>query len=208
MILRLTILISLITTILVGCTSIQPLNPVEAQNQLQAIWQADKHMVWELDWPVVPLGGSVTIESWQADDRYRFEILESPAPALRGETLVFNGQTAWQYNRLTPPAEFTPATAQLSPITEALAIIEQLLAQTPQTARQETAQINFNPAHKITVTYPNGDSLALWQNTETGLLSRLVFVVNDQQGKLNIRYTEPLSKPSAKLFEVGWLLGD
>ena len=90
-------------------------------------WQARQHIIWEIDWPAIPIAGSLTVETWRADDRYRFEILEAPAAALVGEVLVFDGQVSWRYNRFDPPPSFTPTTPSLSPVSDAFAIIDRAI---------------------------------------------------------------------------------
>jgi hypothetical protein len=81
----------------------QPVSPATAQAALVEAWAADQHTVWEIDWPDAPVGGPLTVETWRAGSGYRYEILESTAPALVGEILIFDGQTAWQYNRFDDP---------------------------------------------------------------------------------------------------------
>lgn len=190
-----------------ACATPQPLNPPAAQQTLTAAWRANQHTIWEITWPAAPIvGGRLIVESWRAGRRYRHEILESPAPALIGEALVFDGQQAWRYNRLDPPAEFAPTEATLSPITDAFALIDRLLTTPPETASQQAAQVNFVSTQKIVLAYANGDTLAVWQNLESGLPERIGVFTGHQQFTLNARSAEPLLNPPDELFTVGeWL---
>ena len=172
-----------------------------------ASWQADQHTIWEITWPTVPIvRGTLVVESWRASRRYRHEILEAPAPALMGETLVFDGQQAWRYNRFDPPTQFTPTEATLAPITDAFALIDALLATPPATASRQAEQLNFVSTQKTVLAYPNGDILTLWQNLETGLPERIKIYDGQRQLTLNARSAEPLLNPPDELFMVGeWL---
>ena len=69
----------------------QPIEPETARHTAALAWQTSRHTVWELDWPNAPVGGPVTVETWQAGNRYRYEILEAAAPALVGQALAFDG---------------------------------------------------------------------------------------------------------------------
>jgi outer membrane lipoprotein-sorting protein len=198
----------IISLSLMACTVVEPLKPAQAQTIIALAWQADQHVVWALDWPAAPTGGPLTVETWQSGPAYRYEILESAAPALVGEVLVSDGQRVWRYNRLNVP-ERSPdfnldAPARLSPLTDALAQIDRLLATTPLTATQESAQTIHGPAQKITLTYTNGDSLSLWQDDQTGLPVRVMSVINGQPVTLNTREVEPLVDPPTGLFEPIW----
>lgn len=162
--------------------------------------------MWELDWPNAPVGGPLTVETWRAGSRYRFEILEAVAPALRGETLVFDGQRAWRYNRFSLPAVFSPVSPTLPPVSDAFNTVEQLLKMTPQTATQAITQINFAPAQKIELVFASGDRLAIWWSQETGLPGRLVVRVEGQEITWQARKAELLVDPPAEIFEVGdWI---
>lgn len=192
---------------LTGCRTAEALSPAEAQEILRQLWQTDRHAVWEIDWPASPVGGPLVVETWQQGDRYRYEILESTAPALAGETLVFDGQWAWPYNRFDPPPAFAPGSPALSPVTEAFALIEDLLATPAAEASRSTTRLNFQPAHLITLTYPNGDTLSMgWAETEA-LPLKVEFSRAGQTGELLAREIEPLGDPPPALFEVGdWLI--
>lgn len=187
-----------------ACAAPAPVNPAVAQQAAIAAWQANRHNVWELEWQAAPVNGPIVVESWQAGNRYRHEILEASAPALLGQTLVFDGQTAWQYNRLFPPDSFEPAPRPgLSPVTEAFALVERLIHTPAQSASQTSAQVNHRPAQQINLTYANGDTLTLWQELETGLPLKVEFVTNGQPGRLTARLAEPLATPPNALFSVG-----
>jgi hypothetical protein len=185
-----------------ACTSKQPMNSDQAQATLARAWQTDQHIVWEIDWPAAPVGGPLTVETWRADQRYRFEILESTAPALVGETLIFDGQTAWQYNRFATEPPVTLTSPQLSPVTDAFAMIDKLIATLPQTAKQEFVQTIHGPAKNITLTFVNGDRLSLWRDEETQLPIRVLFSVGAKEAKLEARSFEPLIDPPRALFEL------
>ncbi len=168
-----------------------------------AIWQTEQHITWELDWPAAPVGGPLTVETWRSGERYRFEILEAVAPALIGETLVFDGRKAWQYKRFTAEPPVTLTSPQLSPVSDAFAVIDQLLATPPQTATQEAAQTIHGPALKITLMFANGDRLLLWRDEETQLPVRVIFSVGGKEARLEARDFEPLPDPPEGLFELG-----
>lgn len=190
-------------TTITACTSTQPANLKTALAALTTAWQADQHAVWQLDWPNAPVGGPLTVETWQAGNRYRYEILEANTPALIGQTLVFNGQTGWQYNRLNPPKIFSPTEPALSPVTDAIAIINHLLDTPPQTATQEATAISSVPVQKIALTYQNGDTLTLWLDEELDLLLKIKFSAGQQQATLQARTNEKLIDPPPELFSVG-----
>ena len=190
------------------CTASQPLSPHSAQQILADSWQAGQHIIWEIDWPNVPLGGPVTVETWRADGRYRFEILEAPAAALVGEVLVFDGQDSWRYNRFNPPSAFTSTTPSLSPVSDVFAIIDRLINAPPQMATLEVAQANSSSAEKITAIFLDDDNLTVWRDVETGLPVRLVFILSGRQGILNAREFEPLVDPPKELFGVGGWIND
>jgi hypothetical protein len=200
---RFLFLTTFIIFLVTACAPAQSLSPDLARQRLLKAWQADQHIVWELDWPNAPIGGPLTVETWRAGTRYRFEILEAASPALIGEALVFDGQHAWRYNRFNPPLTFNPVSPSLSPVSDAFIIIDQLLNTSPEMAVQETAQVNFKPAQKIVVTFINGDTLALWQDTETGLPVQVIISAKGQQVALKARHSEPLPNPPDGLFSVG-----
>lgn len=190
-------------TLTVGCTAAQPLEAHSAQAQVIAAWQANQHTVWDLTWPAAPTGGPLTVELWQADGRYRYEILEATAPALIGQTLVFDGQTAYRYNRLDPPDEFVPVEPGLSPVSDACARVSGQLAQAATVATEQPAHLNGQPIRRITLTFDDGVTLGAWLDTTSGLLAQIELAGNNQQLRLHARATEPLPQPALELFSVG-----
>jgi hypothetical protein len=187
-----------------ACAAAQSLNPTLARSMVAASWQADQHMIWEIDWAAAPMGEPVVAETWRAGERYRYEILESVAPALVGEVLVSNGQQVWRYNRfaIPPPDSSSGATNSLAPLTEAFTLIDHLLVKPPQSAAIEATQLDSGPAQKISLTFANGDSLTLWRDEKTGLPAQVVFLIRGQPATLKARSLEPLDNPPPELFGV------
>jgi hypothetical protein len=186
-----------------ACSRETPLPAEPVRQQVQAAWLADRHTTWEIDWPNAPVGGPLTVESWQAENRYRYEILETAAPALLGEVLVFDGAQAWRYNWLTPdtPPQQTPP--QLSPVTDAFESVSALLNQPPVRANIQADTVLLKPARKVTLTFENGDTLVAWFDAPTqSMLLQLIFNVGEQQGRLIARHSEPLVTPDKRLFSV------
>ncbi|MBN1993430.1 MAG: hypothetical protein JW953_12075 [Anaerolineae bacterium] len=184
-----------------GCATTQPVSLDLAQTIALEAWHSEQHIVWEIDWPAAPVGGPLTVEAWRAGGNYRLEILEAVAPALIGEILVFNGQTARQFNRFSPEPPLTLASPRLSPVTDAFTVIDQLLATPPQTAGQTFGQTIHGPAQKITLSFVNNDRLMLWRDEETGLPGQVIFLVEGKKGELKARSFEPLFDPPQALFE-------
>ncbi len=206
MLLRILILAVFGLLAMTACTTSQQLPPDRIQPILIETWQVDQHIVWELDWPAAPIGGPLTVETWRTGNRYRFEILEAATPALVGETLVFDGQLAWRYNRFDPPATFLPTLPKLSPVSDAFIVVDRLINTLPETTTRENAQVNSSLSQKITAIFANGDSLTLWRDVKTGLPSRVVIIVTGQHVTLNARDAERVLNPPDELFEVGeWL---
>lgn len=199
-------------TIIIACRSPQTVQPQEAQQALARTWQADAHIVWELDWPAAPVAGPLTVETWRAGPAYRLEILEAVAPALRGETLVFDGQTAWRYNRFQPPPSLStgptrqPASPTLPPVTDALMLIDRLLQAPPEQAVQDDVYLNGVLTQKTELIFANADRLTLWSDRQLELPVRLQFSIQGRQATLQARQVEPINRPPAGLFEVGdWI---
>jgi hypothetical protein len=207
MIPRILILASLMPLGLIGCAAEQPVDLNIARQNLIDAWQADRHIVWEIDWPAAPVGGALTVETWRAGDRYRFEVLESTAPALVGQTLIFDGQTAWRYDRFEPEPPMMPSSPVLSPVSDAFATVDRLITTPPTAAtRQESSTLNHGPAQKIRLIFENGDSLAMWLDPENGLPVRIHFSVGSSQANLQARSFEPLSSVPKELFTPAeWL---
>ncbi|MBN1219219.1 MAG: hypothetical protein JXM69_09840 [Anaerolineae bacterium] len=201
-------LLKVISTALVGllalptCTTGHPMSPDQAQAIVAAAWHADQHIVWELDWPAAPVGGPLTVETWRVGERYRFEILESVAPALIGETLAFDGQTAWQSNRFDSEPPVRLDSPRLSPVTDAFATIDRLIATPPQTATLETGQTGHGPAQKISLAFANGDRLIFWGDEATQLPVRIIFEVGGKEATLKARSFEALVDPPQALFTL------
>ncbi|GIK36176.1 MAG: hypothetical protein BroJett011_00090 [Chloroflexota bacterium] len=192
----------LLTLALSACTAPEPLSLAAAQTILAQTWQADQHSVWEVEWPAAPTGGPLTVETWRAGSRYRFEVLEATAPDLVGQVLIFDGQTAWRYRRFDQPqASAQSEEARLSPVTDAFAVISRLLVTAPETATQEALRLPSGPAQKLTFTYPNGDKLALWRDESTGLPVRVAFTLDGQSATLRARSFVPLPDPPEGLFK-------
>lgn len=202
MILRILISAQMVLIGLVACAVEQPLDPGAAQTVLVQAWQADRHAVWEIDWPAAPIGGLVTVESWQAGGRYRLEILESSAPALVGQSQVFDGQTAWLDNRFDHEPPHAAATRIFSPVSDAFDIIERLLATPPSSAvQQESSLLSHGSVQKIELNYSNGDRLAFWLEPETGLPVQVFFSSAGNQAGLQARQLNSLPHPREGLFE-------
>jgi hypothetical protein len=187
---------------LASCATAQPISGDHAWQMAATTWQTGQHTVWELDWPAAPVGGPVTVETWRVGDQYRYEILEAIAPALIGESLVFNGYTAWQYNRFDSMPPVALDAPQLSPVSDAFVTVDRLIATPPQTATQEPVQTVHGPAQKISLRYNNGDQLILWRDDETQLPVRVVFSMVENEAKLDARDFEPLVKPPERLFTM------
>jgi len=195
--------LTLISLSLTACASPQAISPEQAQMTVRAAWRADQHAVWTLDWPTIPIGGPLTAEIWRSGARYRIEILEAPTSTLVGETLVVDGETAWRYNRFQP-SPLTPVTSPvLSPVTDLLHLMDQLLQTPVVTAEQEATELNYSLAQKIKLTLSDGNELRLWQEKKTGLPLRLILFINEQQVELEVRQAEPLPDPVEGLFQVG-----
>jgi len=173
-----------------------------AQSALARAWQTDRHAVWEIDWPAAPTGGLVAAETWQAEGRYRYEILESTAPDLVGQILVFDGQQGWLDNRfdVRPAQPISPPL--LSPVTEAFTVIDRLLARSPARAiHQELSILNYGSVQKTELAYSNGDRLVFWLEPEQKLPVRIVFLADGSQARLEARHIELLPHPPPGLFE-------
>lgn len=186
-----------------GCATSRPIEARSAQAQVAAAWQANQHTVWDLTWPAAPTGGPLTVETWQADGRYRYEILESTAPALIGETLVSDGQAAYRYNRLALPDGFAPVVAGLSPVSDAFALISARLAQPATAAAEQPAQLEGRRVRLIGLSFADGARLMAWLDSGSGLLAQLDLSGSDQSMRLHARTTDPLPEPPPELFTVG-----
>ena len=187
----------------VGCVRSQSIEPELVQTRLAQAWMTPQHTIWDIDWPAIPLSGPLTVETWRAGSRYRYEILETTAPALAGQTFVFDGQQRWLYNRFEPNTSLTAGVTALSPVSDAFDTITDLLETPSQTASETVTHINGEPAQKIALIFPDGDSLAVWLHLETKLVLQAQFIVDGQHGLLTARQVEVLpDDPSSLLFSV------
>ena len=193
--------ISLLALATSACAAPGLISAKAAQAALTKVWQIDQHIVWEIEWPAAPVGGALTVETWRAGQRYRFEILESTTPDLVGQILIFDGQTAWRTNRFESEPPTSPSVPLLSPVSDAFAIINKLTAASPETAAQEAVQLPTGPAQKITLTLDAGNSLTLWRDEATGLPMRVFFGMGEQKATLRARSFEPLLDPPEGLFK-------
>lgn len=197
------LLFGALTFVSASCTRSQNLEPEPAQTRLAQAWMACQHTIWDIDWPAMPLSGPLTVETWRAGSRYRYEILETTAPALAGQTFVFDGQQGWQYNRFEPNTSLTSNITAFSPVSDAFDTITHLIKMPSQTATEAIIQIKGEPAQKITLTFTNGDSLAVWLHLETKLVLQALFIIDGQRGRLTARQVEALpDDPSTLLFSV------
>lgn len=207
MLIRMLFLVNLLAVSLSACASPQPISPTAAQAALVEAWSADQHTVWEINWPAAPLGGPLAVEIWRAGPRYRYEILEAPAPALIGETLVFDGQTVWQYNRFDDSLlslrlrgeEITEPV--LSPVSDAFGLVIRLMLTPAEAAIQEAVQLHHRPTQKITLASASGDQLSLWRDEEMGLPIQIIFKLGEQSATLQARSFERLVNPPEGLFK-------
>ncbi len=198
---KILILANLLLFCSIACAAEQQLDPAAAQAAIAAAWGSPQHTVWQIDWPAAPSGGPLTVESWRANGRYRFEILESTAPALVGQMLIVDGQKGWRANRFEPDSLQIAVEPLLSPVSETFAVVDRLLA-CPATAATEQASstLNHGPARKIAVNCTNGDALTLWLDQKTALPARVTFSIQGDQADLQARHLEPLLQPPAGLF--------
>jgi outer membrane lipoprotein-sorting protein len=87
---RILILIYVIGFGLTACAAAeQPMSPDLAQAIVADAWQADQHIVWELDWPAAPAGGPLTVETWRMNEDYRGDTYRGDT--YRGDT--YRGDT-------------------------------------------------------------------------------------------------------------------
>lgn len=197
------LLFSALVFVSTGCTRSQPIEPEPVQTRLAQAWLAPQHTIWDIDWPAMPLSGPLTVETWRAGSRYRFEILETIAPDLAGQTFVFDGQQGWQYNRFELNTSLTTGVTTFSPVSDAFDMITRLSETPPHIATETVTQINGEPAQKIALTWTNGDSLAVWVHLETKLVLQAQFIIDGQRGLLTARQVEALpDDPSTLLFSV------
>jgi outer membrane lipoprotein-sorting protein len=188
--------------LLASCAAAVSTEPGPAQNIVRQAWLADQHTVWDIDWPNAPVGGPVTAEIWQAGPRRRIEILEAPAPALIGQTLVTDGVSFRQFNRLAVEPSPPITTTQLAPVTPLINLINRLLAQPAQSASTQVGLINDVPVRQYSLIFADTQQLSLWLNEQTGLPLQLALVDGRQQAKIRVRSVEPFPDPPPELFAI------
>jgi hypothetical protein len=188
--------------LLTACATAQSVDPLSAQLEAQNAWQQPWRGVWELNWTQSPLPGPLVFAGWQPESgaQRRYEILEAPLASLVGMTYVNNGLSAATYNKLEPDIPVVTATQTLpfSPISDSLVIIDTLLVQTPQSAKEQTAG---GAITQFTLHYPQGERLSLWLNTQNNLIIRIELRSQNANLTLAARSLEPLPAPHPKLFE-------
>lgn len=198
---KISAMIALMIISLTACASTSPIAPETAQAITAEAWQANYHVVWEIDWAAMPVGGAVTVEAWQVGEQYRYEILESTAPALVGETLIFDGQQGWHYQRFDPDSLTSATPPHLAPMSEAVNIIDTLLGQPARRAQMQQVRLGDELTRHITLIFDPETSLSVWIAEETNLPHRLRFRRNDAPVTLMARSIEPLTMPPAGLFK-------
>ncbi|MEM7348914.1 MAG: hypothetical protein AAF485_32190 [Chloroflexota bacterium] len=193
-------LIFLFITTVAACGTPQSIEPDLAQRRLQDQWMLAQHTVWELEWEAMPTGGPLTVETWRAEGKYRFEILESAAPDFVGKSVIFDGQRSWIQDRFTD--ELTELDSpRLSPVSDAFNLIDQQLLKTPTNASQTQTQLGHGPTQMITLTFEADNKLTMWLEEETRLPVRVQFVENGHSILLNARDFEPLETIQTGLFK-------
>lgn len=191
----------IILLVLAGCSAAEAVPPAEAQTRLSKAWAAPRRAIWQIDWPAAPVGGPVTAMVWQYGPHLRVEILEAPAPALVGQTLIVNRGTTWQFNRFDTPPATVSGLPSLPPVTDAFAVVDRLVSARPVSAtRQTAATLQYNPAEKIETRYPNGDRLTFWLDPQTGLPVHLIVYAGDRRLELKAVQTAPLDSLPLDLF--------
>ena len=184
--------------LLTACGAAQTVSPAEAQSRVRAAWGADTHGVWALQWRQMPLGGSVVFEAWTAGRARRFEILEAPSPALVGLVYVNDGSAAVIFNRLEESVPLVRGDGSLpfSPVTDALAAVDLLLAQSPQTvsARAEGSITRY------TFGWADGQSAKIWLDEQSARVVRLEIHTAADDITLAARSVSPLKDIPAGLF--------
>lgn len=201
MFLKILVLSQIFVWAITACAPQPSISPDTGQAALVAAWQQDQHIVWEIEWLAMPIGGPLTVEIWRAGEQYRFEILESIAPALIGETLIVSEKNAWRYNRFEPASLTNASPPWLAPVSELFTIIDELLSRTPQTATQQLVQVNQAPAQKISLFFSQDENLIFWIDQETHLPVRISFTLGNSEGHLQARSFEPLRDPPDGLFQ-------
>lgn len=197
-----TIISSLIMMIalLTACGASSPVTDAEGQSMRMA-WRRGTHGVWELQWNQMPLAAPVVFEAWLTENRaqQRLEILEAPAPSLVGLAYVNDGAVAVIYNRLeaTVPPVSGNATLPFSPVTNALARVDRLLADAPPAVTRQrdgaVARYEFPTA--------SGGAAAVWVDETCDCLLRVTIRSDAETFTLAARSVTPLGTPIPHLFE-------
>jgi hypothetical protein len=186
---------------LTACGAVTVVPPEQSLTTAAAAWGANQHTVWDIEWDNVPLSGAVSAEIWRAGKRLRIEILEAPA-GLLGQTLVVNDGQARQFDRLSSQAPVILEEPLLPPVTDALELIDSLLADSPAASTTATVVVSSARAERISLNYANGDTLAFYLAADTGLPLRIEFSVGGQTGRLTARSAALLPDPLPGLFAV------
>lgn len=179
-------------------------NPNALQTDLSAAWRRPQHGQWSLTWAQSPLPGPIIFETWltEAAEAARFEILEADAPGWVGLAYINDGRVATYFNRLedTPPVHGSAAELSFAPVSHAWKRVDVLLAQPPQSAR--TSRFRGDPVQQILLTYPSGQTLTAWFNTQTNFIVRVEVTGPDISLTLAARSVEPLVAPPPGLFQI------
>jgi len=192
-------LLWVVTCALQGCFSINSIEHVAAQQKLRAAWQANQHAIWQIEGAQLPVGGPMVVEVWQVGRQYRWEILESSAIQLVGETLIFNGHEAWRYNRFeATPAQFKTTSSTLMPITAVFALVTTYLIQPPIAATDQTTWLLRNESETITLIF--ADETQLIMELATGLPKFIKLVRGGKTMMLKARQMDLLARPMKGLF--------
>ncbi len=194
-------LIMMTIMLLTACRTASPVSPAGAQTDMARIWRRGTHGVWELQWNRPPLAAPVVFEAWLTENRaqQRLEILEAPVPALVGLAYVNDGAAAVIYSRLeaTVPPVTGDAALPFSPVTDALARVDRLLADAPPAAtlRRDgaVARYEFQTAAV--------GSAAVWVDETCGCLLRVTIRSDTETFTLAARSVTPLGTLPPRLFE-------
>ncbi len=195
------VLCVLFFSLLTACGTTIPVSPAEAQTRVQSAWRADARGEWELQWRQMPLNGSVVFEGWTTAGHaaQRLEILEAPSPSLVGLVYVNDGAAAVIFNRLeeSVPRVYGDASLPFSPVTDALALIDRTLAQTPQ-----TVAVRKGSPVRYTFGWANGQSAKIWLDESAARVVRVEIHTGRDDLTLAARSVLPLDNAPAGLFAV------
>lgn len=200
-----TTFVLLILFLMTGCAAGShsgSLPPAIARQTIRTAWQTEQHAVWQLEWPNAPLNGNLTVEVWRNETSQRLEILEAPAPGLWGQTLVFDGHTAWLFNRFEAVPPVIRPDAHLAPVTDAFNLIERLLNSPAQRATSEPVTIlQHGSTQKITLFFNNDEQLTFWLLPNHNLPVRIVLTSKTNQFTLKATHVEKMITPLPGLFK-------